>query len=125
MATSSGGGIAAVLDAVRFDLADLSAVRREVKRRLLLFGVACAQTDDFVVAVSEVPTKPGRAWRGIGMVELGRADGHVRCVVRDRGRVCRTMSSAPAVPMQAPGAAGWPVGTTAILATNLAIQRQT
>ncbi|HYN93733.1 MAG TPA: ATP-binding protein [Pilimelia sp.] len=68
-----------------FDASTLRSARREVDRHVFGSGLADDRAFDFVAAVIEILSNAVRHGGGGGTVTVSRDDGHVWCVITDRG----------------------------------------
>lgn len=96
----------------RFDLDELSAVRRLVAEFATETGLTADQVEDLVLAVNELTTNSVVHGGGVGTLLLWREGGVVVCEVRDAGRLAN-----PMVGRRNPGAS--PTGGYGVMLVNL------
>jgi anti-sigma regulatory factor (Ser/Thr protein kinase) len=88
-----------------FDLATISAVRREVERHSARLGLSDPALYRFVVAVHEIVTNAVRHGGGRGRVRLWCEGQRLLCRISDRGRGMPAARRAPG-PRPEPGTIG-------------------
>ncbi len=93
-----------VVDAFRFDLSRLAAVRRFTSERAWANGLDPDRVEDLVLAVAELSANSVLHGSGHGVVRVWREDGHVLCEVIDEGTLSNPLAGRrPALPGQIGG----------------------
>ncbi|MEV6909934.1 sensor histidine kinase [Amycolatopsis sp. NPDC051071] len=93
-----------VVDAFRFDLSRLAAVRQFAYERAEAGGLGPDRVEDLVLAVAELSANSVLHGSGYGVIRVWREDGHLLCEVIDEGTLSDPLAGRrPASPGQIGG----------------------